>query len=147
MLNRGSRMLIGCDRGHPEPAAASDGAPAGPRVGNGTPCVLKFLFDGTWQLLVDGSAAASGNVLSGSGGVTIPGFKAAYDQGHNLALEVVEKKVMAYLDGTLLATYTDSAPRLSGRVDLDILGPNDGSAKVEVTVDGAVTTASASTLA
>ena len=136
----------------------------------------------------------------------------------------------AYLDGTLLATYTDASPRLSGRVDLasgyyytrfdnlkvetvdgyppyyselldslettdlasppatkliyggswshkngqsmynyqrslstggtgatlkytftgtglDILGPNDGSAKLEVTVDGQVATASASTAA
>ena len=197
---------------------------------NGTPYVLKFLFDGTWQLLVDGSAAASGNVVSGSGGVTIAGFKAAYNEWHNLALAVVEKKVTAYLDGTLLTTYTDSAPRLSGRVDLasgyyytrfdnlkvetvdgsppyysellddletydlasppaaklvyggswshkngqgmyyyqrsvssggsgatlkysftgtglDLLGPNDGSAKLEVTVDGVVSTASASTMA
>jgi hypothetical protein len=30
---------------------------------------------------------------------------------------------------------------------LDLLGPNDGTAKLEVTVDGAVTTASASTMA
>ena len=197
---------------------------------NGTPYVLKFLFDGSWQLLVDGTSVASGNVVSGAGGVTIPGFKAAYDQWHNLAMEVVEKKVTAYLDGTMLATYTDSAPRLSGRVDLasgyyytrfdnlkveaidghppyysellddletydlasppaaklvyggswshkngqgmyyyqrsvssggsgatlkyafvgtglDILGPNDGAAKLEVTVDGQVTAASASTMA
>ena len=67
---------------------------------NGTPYVLKFLFDGSWQLLVDGTAVASGNVVSGSGGVTIAGFKAAYDAWHNLALQVVDKKVTAYLDGT-----------------------------------------------
>jgi hypothetical protein len=85
---------------------------------NGTPYALKFLFDGSWSLLVDGTAVSSGNVASGTGGATIPGFKAAYDEWHNLALQVVEKKVTAYLDGTQLATYTDSKPRMSGRVDL-----------------------------
>jgi hypothetical protein len=197
---------------------------------NGTPYFLKFTFDGGWQLLVDGSAVASGNVVSGSGGVTIAGFKAAYSEWHNLAIQVVENKVTAYLDGTLLTTYTDPNPRLSGRVDLasgyyytrfdnlkvetvdgappyysellddleatdlgsppapklvyggswshkngqsmynyqrslstggagatlkytftgtglDILGPNNGSAKLEVTVDGQITAASASTAA
>jgi hypothetical protein len=84
----------------------------------GTPYALKFLFDGTWQLLVDGTAASSGNVASGTGGVTIPNFKAAYDQWHNLALQVTDKKVTAYVDGTLVASYTDSKMRLSGRVDL-----------------------------
>jgi hypothetical protein len=163
--------------------------------------------------------------------VTIPGFKAAHDEWHNLALQVVDKMVTAYLDGTELARYTDSKPRLSGRVDLasgyyftrfdnlkvetvdgsapyysellddqetidlasppsakliyggtwthengkdmynyqrslsttrsagatlkytfvgtgmDVLGPNDGSAKLEVTVDGQVAEASASTMA
>jgi hypothetical protein len=188
------------------------------------------LFDGSWQLLVDGTSVANGNVVSGSGGVTIAGFKAAYDEWHNLALQVVDKKVTAYLDGTMLTTYTDANPRLSGRVDLasgyyytrfdnlkvetvdgsapyysellddlemsdlasvsaaklvyggswthsngqgmynyqrsvssgatgatlkytfsgtglDILGANDGSAKLEVTVDGQITNASASTMA
>jgi hypothetical protein len=197
---------------------------------NGTPYILKFTFDGGWQLLVDGTAVSSGNVVSGSGGVTIAGFKAAYGEWHNLAIQVVENKVTTYLDGTLLATYTDASPRLSGRVDLasgyyytrfdnlkvetvdgyppyyselldslettdlasppatkliyggswshkngqsmynyqrslstggtgatlkytftgtglDILGPNDGSAKLEVSVDGQVVTASASTAA
>ncbi|HEY5961832.1 MAG TPA: hypothetical protein VIV60_34975, partial [Polyangiaceae bacterium] len=197
---------------------------------NGTPYVLKFTFDGGWQLLVDGAAVTSGNVVSGTGGVTIADFKAAYNEWHNLALQVVDKKVTAYLDGTTLTTYTDPNPRLSGRVDLasgyyytrfdnlkvetvdgaapyysellddletytldstpkaklvyggtwshkngqgmynyqrsistggtgatlkytftgtglDLLGLNDGSAKLEVTVDGQVTTASASTLA
>jgi hypothetical protein len=143
---------------------------------------------------------------------------------------VVDKKVSASLDGTKVASYTDSKPRLSGRIDLasgpyftrfdnlkvesvdgsppyyselidnletsdlgsppvaklvyggswshnngqgmylyqrsvssggsgatlkytftgtglDILGPNPGSAKLEVTVDGQVTSASASTMA
>jgi hypothetical protein len=197
---------------------------------SGTPYLLKYLLDGSWQLLVDGTSVASGNVVSGVGGVTIAGFKAAYDEWHNLALQVVDKKVTAYLDSTLLATYTDSSPRLSGRVDLasgyyytrfdnlkvetvsgfapyytelldnlemndlaaapatklayggswthsngqgmynyqrsistggsgatlkytftgtglDVLGPNDGSAKLEVTVDGQVTDASLSTMA
>ena len=85
---------------------------------NGTPYFLKFTFDGGWQLLVDGTAVSSGNVVSGTGGVTIAGFKAAYGEWHNLALQVVENKVTAYLDGTQLATYTDASPRLSGRVDL-----------------------------
>lgn len=197
---------------------------------SGTPYLLKFLFDGSWQLLVDGTSTASGNVVTGSGGATIAAFKAAYDEWHNLALQVVENKVTAYLDGTMLATYTDASPRLSGRVDLasgyyytrfdnlkvetvdgyapyysellddlemqdlaavpaaklvyggswthsngqgmynyqrsvskggtgatlkytfggtglDILGANDGSAKLEVTVDGQVTNASANTMA
>ncbi|MEO6601783.1 MAG: sugar-binding protein [Polyangiaceae bacterium] len=198
---------------------------------SGTPYFLKFSFDGGWQLLVDGVATASGNVVSGSGGVTIAAFKASYDAWHNLALQVVDKKVTAYLDGSLLATFTDTKPRLSGRVDLasgyyatlfdnlkvelvdggtpyyselldnlemsdlgapplaklvysgswahetgkgmyqyqrslstsqaagatlkytftgtglDVLGANDGSAKLEVTVDGQVVNASASTLA
>jgi hypothetical protein len=85
---------------------------------SGTPYLLKFTFDGGWQLLVDGSAVASGNVVSGSGGITIAGFKAAYDQWHNLGLQVVDSKVTAYLDGVMLASYTDANPRLSGRVDL-----------------------------
>jgi len=198
---------------------------------NGTPYLLVFSFDGSWDLLVDGSAVASGNVVSGSGGVTIAGFDAAHDAWHNLALEVVDRSVTAYLDGVTLTTFTDSSPRLSGRVDLasgyyytrfdnlkvetvdgyspyyselldnlemhdlgavpaakliyggswahengqsmynyqrslstsrgagatleysftgtglDILGPNDGSATLEVTVDGQVVEASASTMA
>jgi hypothetical protein len=85
---------------------------------SGTPYFLTFSFDGAWKLLVDGTAVASGNVVSGSGGVTIAGFKASYDAWHNLALQVVDKKVTAYLDDNLLATYSDSKPRLSGRVDL-----------------------------
>ena len=198
---------------------------------SGTPYLLKFMSDGTWALLVDGVSVTSGNVVTGTGGVTIAGFKATYDTWHNLALSVVDAKVTAYLDGATLTTYTDAKPRLSGRVDiasgyyytrfdnlkvetvagsapyyseflddqetldlasppatklvyggtwshangqdmydyqrtlskataagatlkyaftgtgLDILGPNDGSAKLEVTVDGQVTNASASTLA
>ncbi|MGC4092672.1 MAG: hypothetical protein QM756_33290 [Polyangiaceae bacterium] len=84
----------------------------------GTPYFLKFTFDGGWQLLVDGAAVASGNVVSGLGGVTIAGFDAAHDAWHRLALEAVENKVSAYLDGTLLAEFTDPKLRLSGRVDL-----------------------------
>ena len=85
---------------------------------SGTPYFLKFTFDGGWQLLVDGTAVASGNVVSGSGGVTIAGFKAAYDQVHNLAIQVLDNKVTAFLDGVMLASYTDAKSRLSGRVDL-----------------------------
>jgi hypothetical protein len=198
---------------------------------SGTPYFLKFSFDGSWQLQVDGTSVASGNVVSGSGGVTISGFNAAYNAWHTLTLAAVDQKVTAFLDGTMLGAYTDPIPRLSGRVDLasgyyytrfdnlkvetvsgsspyysevlddlemndlapapavklvyggtwahengkgmydyqrslstsqgagatlkytftgtglDILGPNDGSAKLEVTVDGQVTNASASTTA
>ncbi len=85
---------------------------------NGTPYLLRYLPDGGWQLLVDGTAVSSGNVVSGSGGVTIPGFDAAYDAWHRLAIEVVDARVTAYLDDVLLATYDDPNPRLSGRVDL-----------------------------
>ena len=66
------------------------------------------------QLLVDGTSVASGSVVSGTGGVSIAGFKAAHNEWHNIALQVVERKVTAYLDGTLLTTYTDAKPRLSG---------------------------------
>lgn len=198
---------------------------------NGTPYLLKYLFDGSWQFLVDGTVASSGNVTTGSGGVTIPDFDASFQAWHNLSLQVVDNQVTAYLDGVTIATYTDSSPRLSGRVDLasgyyftrfdnlkvetvtgsapyysellddlettdlaatpavklaysgawthengkgmynyqrslstsqgagaalkytfkgsglDILGPNDGTAKLEVTVDGKVTSASAATMA
>ncbi|HET7540571.1 MAG TPA: hypothetical protein VFK05_11890 [Polyangiaceae bacterium] len=85
---------------------------------SGTPYVLKFQFDGSWQLLVDGASVGSGNVVSGTGGVTITGFKATYDAWHNIALEVVEHKVTASLDGVPLTTYIDPTARLSGRVDL-----------------------------
>ena len=85
---------------------------------SGTPYLLKYTFDGGWQLLVDGTSVASGNVVSGTGGVTIPGFKAVYNQWHNLALQVVDSKVTAFVDGVMLAAYTDSNQRLSGRVDL-----------------------------
>jgi len=198
---------------------------------NGTPYLLKYLFDGSWQLLVDGTVTSSGNVATGSGGVTIPDFDASFQSWHNLSLQVVDNKVTASLDGVTIATYTDPNSRLSGRVDLasgyyftrfdnlkvetvagsppyyselldnlemtdlaatpaekltysggwthengkgmfnyqrslstskvagaalmytfkgtglDILGPNDGSAKLEVTVDGRVTSASAATTA
>jgi len=85
---------------------------------SGTPYALKFTFDGGWQLLVDGAATASGNVVSGTGGVTIANFKATHDTWHTLALTLRGNQVTASLDSTQLATYTDSKPRLSGRVDL-----------------------------
>lgn len=198
---------------------------------NGTPYVLKFWFDGGWQLLASGSTVASGNVASGSGGVKIDGFDTAYNAWHNIAVQVAGDKVTAYLDEVQLAAYTDPFPEWSGRVDLasgyyhvrfdnlkvetvdgyapyysalldnlemvdlaadpgpeltysgswshangagmyiyqrsistsqgadaameytfegtglDILGPNDGSAKLEVTVDGEVAALSAGTMA
>ena len=85
---------------------------------NGTPYFLRFSFDGAWQLLVDGAAVASGNVVDGSGGVTIPGFNASFDAWHTLSVQAVDTEVTAYLDGITLATFTDPKPRLSGRVDL-----------------------------
>lgn len=85
---------------------------------NGTPYVLKFWFDGGWSLLVNGSTVANGNVVSGSGGVKISGFNTAYNAWHNIAIMVADNKVTAYLDNTILCTYTDSNPRLSGRIDL-----------------------------
>ncbi|MBN2738196.1 MAG: hypothetical protein JXR70_14525 [Spirochaetales bacterium] len=85
---------------------------------NGTPYYLKFWFDGGWMLKVDGTTVANGNVANGSGGVTISGFDTAYNAWHKLALEVVDNQVTAYLDNIKLASYTDTNPRLSGRVDL-----------------------------
>ena len=85
---------------------------------NGTPYFLEYTFNGGWILKVDGTSVYSGNVVSGTGGVKISGFNAVYNAWHNLALQVVENQVTAYLDGVTLATYTDSKPRLSGRVDL-----------------------------
>ncbi|HEX3027966.1 MAG TPA: sugar-binding protein, partial [Clostridia bacterium] len=85
---------------------------------NGTPYFLKFWFDGGWSFWVDGTSVASGNVASGSGGVKINGFNTAYNAWHNIAIQVVDNKVTAYLDGVTLTAYTDSKPRLSGRVDL-----------------------------
>jgi hypothetical protein len=84
----------------------------------GTPYLFKYFYDGGWQLQVDGVTTLDGNVVSGSGGTTIPAFDATYDAWHNIALEVVGSEVKAYLDGTEVATYTDAKPRLSGRVDL-----------------------------
>lgn len=97
--------------------ARQQGGPSSHQL-SGTPYALKFSFDGAWQLLVDGAATASGNVVSGTGGVTIAGFEAKHDAWHNLSLKVLGKEVTASLDGTVLATYTDPSPRLSGRVDL-----------------------------
>ncbi len=83
---------------------------------NGTPYFLKFWFDGGWQLLVDGMSVASGNAASGaSGGVTIDGFNVAHDAWHNIAIQVVEDRVTAFLDGVMLATYTDSVQALRSR--------------------------------
>jgi hypothetical protein len=84
----------------------------------GTPYLLKFSFDGTWQLLIDGEPETSGNVVTGAGGVTIAGFDAAPDEWHELALEVADNRVTALLDGVVLTTFSDPNPRLSGRVDL-----------------------------
>ncbi|MDF2938566.1 MAG: S-layer domain protein, partial [Paenibacillaceae bacterium] len=84
----------------------------------GTPYVLKFWFDGGWQLLVNNASVASGNVAAGTGGVKIDSFNAAYNAWHTIALQVAGSQITAYLDGVKLASYTDPSPKLSGRVDL-----------------------------
>ena len=85
---------------------------------NGAPYSIKFTFDGGWQLLVNNSTVASGNVVSGTGGVKINGFNTAHHAWHNIALKGAGSTVTAYLDGVTLATYTDSNPKLSGRITL-----------------------------
>lgn len=84
----------------------------------GTPYVLKFWFDGGWQLLVNNSAVASGNVATGAGGARINGFDTAHDAWHNIAIQVAGDKITAYVDEVEVASFTDPAPKLSGRVDL-----------------------------
>ncbi|MFM9331498.1 immunoglobulin-like domain-containing protein [Paenibacillus mesotrionivorans] len=84
----------------------------------GTPYVLKFWFDGGWQLLVNNVQVANGNAASGEGGVRIEGFNTAHNAWHKLAIEAAGSQITAYLDGVKLATYTDPSPKLSGRVDL-----------------------------
>ena len=84
----------------------------------GAPYKLRFSFDGGWQLLVNNSAVAGGNVVSGEGGVTIPGFDTAHDAWHNLAVSAAGDTVTALLDGVPLASYTDPSPKLSGRINL-----------------------------
>jgi hypothetical protein len=67
--------------------------------------------------LVDAKVVASGNVANGSG-PRIANFNTNPSAWHNLALEVVENRITAFLDNVKLANYTDSNQRLSGRVDL-----------------------------
>ena len=69
-------------------------------------------------MIVNDNVTASGNVVSGSGGVKIPGFKAAHDAWHNIAIKAAGDQVTASLDGVKLTTYTDPAPKLSGRIEL-----------------------------
>jgi hypothetical protein len=84
----------------------------------GTPYLLKFSFDGSWELLIDGNPQATGNVATGTGGTAIAGFNGTYDQWHNIALEVADSSVTALLDGVVLTRFVDPNPRLSGRIDL-----------------------------
>lgn len=84
----------------------------------GTPYFLKFWYDGGWSMHVNGTSVASGNVVSGTGGVKINGFDTSYDAWHNIAIKVVENKATVYLDGVTLHEYTDSSSKLSGRIDL-----------------------------
>ncbi|AJQ96197.1 cellulose binding domain-containing protein [Gynuella sunshinyii] len=83
----------------------------------GTPYILKILYDGSWLFQVDAVTVASGNVVTGAGGVRIDGFDSSLYAWHNLALQVVNNHVTAYLDNVKLAEYTDANPRLSGRVN------------------------------
>jgi hypothetical protein len=83
----------------------------------GTPYLLKFLFDGSWQLLVDATPVASGNVVSGAG-PRISNFDTRPQAWHTLELEVINNRVTGFLDGVKLAEYTDNHLRLSGRVDV-----------------------------
>jgi len=84
----------------------------------GTPYVLKFWFDGGWQLLAHNRVVAGGNVATGAGGVKIDGFDISYDAWHNIAIQVAGNEITAYIDGVKLANYADPNPKLSGRVDL-----------------------------
>lgn len=84
----------------------------------GTPYLLTFSFDGSWELLIDGNPQAAGNVATGAGGTSIAGFNGNYDQWHNIALEVADSSVTALLDGVVLTRFVDPNPRLSGRIDL-----------------------------
>ncbi|MGW0520841.1 RICIN domain-containing protein [Crossiella sp. NPDC003009] len=84
----------------------------------GAPYKLKFTFDGGWQLIVNNTVAASGNVVSGAGGVRVPGFNAAHNAWHRLALKAAGSEVTASLDGVTLARHTDPAAKLSGRVEI-----------------------------
>jgi hypothetical protein len=61
---------------------------------------------------------AGGNVASGEGGVTIPGFDTAHDAWHNIAIKAAGDTVTAMLDGVPLASYTDPSPKVSGRINL-----------------------------
>ena len=85
---------------------------------SGTPYFLKFWFDGGWSLWANGSSIASGNVVSGSGGTTIDNFDTAYNAWHTISVEAVDATITAYIDGVEIASYTDSSPKLAGRVDL-----------------------------
>ena len=78
----------------------------------GTPYSLKFWFNGAWQLLVDGVGVATGNVVTGSGGVTIPDFDTDHDAWHRLALQALGSEVTASLDGVTLATFTEGTRAL-----------------------------------
>ncbi|GAB3161944.1 hypothetical protein GCM10027059_13410 [Myceligenerans halotolerans] len=83
-----------------------------------SPYKLKFWYDGGWSMHVNGSSVANGNVVTGAGGVTIPGFDDSFDAWHNIAVKAAGDTVTAYVDDVALTTYTDPTPKLSGRVEL-----------------------------
>jgi chitodextrinase len=73
----------------------------------GTPYALKLVSDGRWQLLRLGAVVADG---------TRGGWDAT--AWHRIGVRVVGAQVTALVDGEPVARWTDSAPFLSGRVDL-----------------------------
>jgi chitodextrinase len=74
---------------------------------DGTPYALKLVSDGRWQLLRLGTVVADG---------TLDGWDAAAE--HRIGVRAVGDRITALVDGEEVAGWTDSAPFLSGRVDL-----------------------------
>jgi uncharacterized repeat protein (TIGR02543 family) len=74
---------------------------------SGTPYALRLNSDGSWLFERLGKTIASGTVPS------------AQDTAwHNLAIRVTGERVTGLIDGQQLFAWTDTAPFLSGRVDL-----------------------------
>ena len=74
---------------------------------SGTPYALRLGSDGTWQFRRTGTTIHSG---------ALNGFDAT--AWHRLAIRVTGDQMTGFVDGSQVFTWTDSAPYLSGRVDL-----------------------------